>query len=254
MIITCQKCSARLQVDETKAPARPFVIRCPKCNSSIDSGSPSPVLEQSGISLGSAPATGNSKFDLPTPAPLFQLEEKEREISPALSATERLAELLAGLINQPATLTQGFVGARPSVRKALVCVPEDNREAVARGLAEDGYQVFVAEDTRQAVDRMRENQLEVVLLDPRFDPAEQGAVYVTREVNILRPAQRRRLFFVLLTPALRSMDAHAAFLNNVNAVINVREIEDLPRLMGRRISEYNELYKEFNSALGVPAL
>src|SRR6185503_12812151 len=107
---------------------------------------------------------------------------------------------------------------------------------------------------RQAVDRMRENKLEVVLLDPRFDQAEQGAVYITREVNILRPVQRRRVFFALLTPTLRSMDAHAAFLSNVNAVINLKEIEDLPKLLERRIREFNELYKEFNTAIGMPAL
>jgi CheY-like chemotaxis protein len=133
-------------------------------------------------------------------------------------------------------------------------VPEDDREAVARGLAENGYQVFVAHDTRQAVDRMRENQLDVVLLDPRFDPTEQGSVFVTREVNILRPAQRRRLFFVLLSPSLRTMDSHTAFLNNVNAIINVNEIHELPKLIEHRVREYNELYKEFNNVLGLPAL
>ena len=101
---------------------------------------------------------------------------------------------------------------------------------------------------------MRENQLDVVLLDSRFDPSEQGTVFVTREVNILRPAQRRRLFFVLLSPALRTMDGHAAFLNNVNAVININEIAELPRLIEHRVREYNELYKDFNVATGVPAL
>ena len=34
MIIVCQKCDARLQVDEAKVPAGRFTIRCPKCNSS----------------------------------------------------------------------------------------------------------------------------------------------------------------------------------------------------------------------------
>ena len=101
---------------------------------------------------------------------------------------------------------------------------------------------------------MRENQLDIVVLDLRFDPVEQGAIFVTREVNILRPVQRRRLFFVLLSPSLRTMDAHAAFLNNVNAIININEIDELPGLLERRIREYNELYKEFNNVLGVPAL
>jgi predicted Zn finger-like uncharacterized protein len=256
MIIVCQKCSSRLQVDEAKVPARPFVIRCPKCNSSVESGSTSPAIEQSAINVGDSPSTENPRFDHATPAPLFELEGKGQEENPAASATERLVELLTGLMNQPAASARSHQNARPSwdPRKALVCVPEENRELIARSLAEDGYQVFVAQDTRQAVDRMREDHLDVVLLDPRFDPAEQGTIFVTREVSILRPAQRRRLFFVLLSPSLRTMDAHAAFLNNVNAIINVNEMEKLPKLIERRVREYNELYKEFNSAMGVPAL
>ena len=40
------------------------------------------------------------------------------------------------------------------------------------------------------------------------------------------------------------MDAHAAFLNNVNAVINANELEELPVLLEQRLREYNELYKD----------
>src|SRR4029077_5746717 len=127
------------------------------------------------------------------------------------------------------------------------------RETVARSLAENGYQVFVAEDARQAVDRMRENLLDMVLLDPRFDPVEQGPVFITREVNILRPGQRRRLFFVLLSPTLRTMDSHTAFMNNVNAIINVGELDELPRILEHRVRDFNELYKDFNQSLEVTA-
>ena len=255
MIIICQKCSSRLQVDETKIPSRPFIIRCPKCHSSVDSGGAS-VPEQNATAAGSSTSTENPKLDQPMPAPLFAFQQNATEASSGASATERLIELLSGVLNPPTSAGRGVTIARRTwePRKALICVPEDNRESVARGLAENGYQVFVAEDTRQAVDRMRENELDTVLLDSRFDPAEQGAIFVTREVNILRPAQRRRLFFVLLSPSLRTMDAHTAFLSNVNATINVNEIEELPRLLERRLREYNELYKEFNNALGVPAL
>lgn len=259
MIIICQKCSSRLQVDETKIPARPFIIRCPKCNSSVDSSSTSPALEQSATAIGNSPSTENPRFDQPTPAPLFEVQQKDSAPNSGASGaptTELLTELLSGLLNQQTAASRGVQKVRHSwdPRKALICVPEDNQELVARGLAENGYQVFVAQDTRQAVDRMRENELDVVLLDSRFDPVEQGAIFVTREVNILRPPQRRRLFFVLLSPSLRTMDAHAAFLNNVNAIINTNEVQDVPRLLERRLREYNDLYKEFHIALGVPAL
>ena len=253
MIIVCQKCDSRLQVDEARVPSQPFVIRCPKCHSSVDSGLSNPALEQ-GASGGVSPAE-EARFEQPNPAPLFELQRQAPE-PPAGGSTDRLAELLSGLMSQPAAAGRKVPYARPSwdPRKALVCVHEDSRESVARSLAANGYQVFVASDARQAVDRMRENLLDVVLLDPRFDPVEQGPVFVTREVNILRPAQRRRLFFVLLSPSLRTMDSHTAFLNNVNAIINMGEIDDLPSLIERRVREYNELYKDFNTTLGIQAL
>ena len=251
MIIVCQKCDSRLQVDEARMPPRPFVIRCPKCQSSVDSGFASPASEQAAVS--GSPSSEVPRFEQPNPAPLFQLQGHVPEPPPAVSP-DRLAELLTGLINQPAAGRKSY--ARPSwdPRKVLVCVPEEYRESVARSLAANAYQVFVADDSRQAVDRMRENLLDIVLLDPRFDPVEQGSIFVTREVNILRPAQRRRLFFVLLSPSMRTMDAHAAFLNNVNAIINVSEIAELPSLLEHRLRDYNELYKDFNNTLGVHAL
>jgi predicted Zn finger-like uncharacterized protein len=254
MIIICQKCDSRLQVDEARVPARPFVIRCPKCHSSVDSGLPNPALAQSSVAAGS-PSSDDPRFEQPNPAPLFEPHKQAPEAASSAS-TDRLAELLSGLISQPAAGGRKLPYARPSwdPRKALICVPEEHRESVASSLAANGYQVFVANDARQAVDRMRENLLDVVLLDPRFDPAEQGPVFVTREVNILRPAQRRRLFFVLLSPTLRTMDAHTAFLNNVNAIINVSEVDELPSLIERRVREYNELYKDFNVTLGMQAL
>lgn len=257
MIIVCQECGSRLQVDETKVPSRPFSVRCPKCNSNISSGSSNPVADQSALAVGESPSTDNPRLERkPSAAPQFEIETKIKEESAMAPATERLAELLTSLLSQQGTTASSSQGTRPSwnPRKTLVCVPEDSREKVARSLAENSFQVFVANDTSQAVERMRENQMDVVVLDSRFDPVEQGPVFVTREVTMMRPAQRRRLFFVLLSPTLRTMDSHAAFLNNVNAVVNLNDLGELPQLLEQRVREYNDLYKDFNSVLGVPAL
>src|SRR5260370_38463344 len=101
---------------------------------------------------------------------------------------------------------------------------------------------------------MRANQVAVVLLDPQFDLAEQGAAFVVREINVLRPPQRRRLFFALLSPSLRTMDAHSAFLNNVNLVVNLTDLQDLPRILHLGLRAYNELYRDFNMAFNLAAL
>jgi DNA-binding response OmpR family regulator len=160
------------------------------------------------------------------------------------------------LLSKGTNQTPDKPGARPSwdQRNALVCTGETTRDTIARRLAESGYRVFVAEDTRQAVETMRANKMDVVLLDSQFDTSEQGSAFVVREINVLRPPQRRRIFFVLISPSMRTMDAHAAFLSNVNLVVNAADVDELHRIMDVALREYNELYRDFNSAFNLTAL
>ena len=251
MIIVCPKCSTRLQVDQEKSPNRPFNVRCPKCNSTISTGGASPALEQSALAVGGSPSTDHPRFEQPT-ARAYERVTQPETTAPANDALQMLMDLLA----KGGARENEKPGSRPAwdKRQALICSAEPLREPVAEKLTNSGYQVFVADDTRQAIETMRSKQMDVVLLDPQFDPAEQGSAFVVREVNVLRPSQRRRLFFVLLSPSLRTMDAHAAFLNNVNTIVNVNDLDDLDRVMDLAIREYNELYREFYSASGLTAL
>jgi predicted Zn finger-like uncharacterized protein len=254
MIIVCPKCSTRLQVDQEKSPNRPFNVRCPKCNATISSGSPSPALDQSALGIGGSPSTDHPRFEQPT-ARAYAPDAKPAAAVEAGSANEAL-RMLAELLAKSGGRQTENPNARPAwnKRKALVCASESYRELVARKLSDNDYEVYVAEDTRQAIETMRSKQMDAVLLDPQFDPAEQGSAFVVREVNVLRPTQRRRLFFVLLSPSLRTMDAHAAFLNNVNAIVNINDLEELDRVMDIALREFNELYREFFIASGLTAL
>lgn len=253
MIIVCQKCSTRLQVDEEKSPQRPFNVRCPKCNNTVSSEPASPATEQSALAVGGSPATDHPRFE---PSTARQYEAATPSQAAEAASTDDAVRMLMDLLSKREPAGEENPMARPSwsKRKALVCTSEAYRELVARKLTESGFQVYVAEDTRQAVETMRASKMDVVLLEPQFDPAEQGSVFVTREINVLRPPQRRRLFFVLLSPSLRTMDAHAAFLNNVNAIVNLNDVEDLPRIMEIALREFNELYREFYSAFSLTAL
>ena len=250
MIIVCQKCSTRLQVDDDKSPQRPFNVRCPKCNSTVSSGPANPAIEQSALAVGGSPATDHPRFEQST-ARAYESVAVSENVS-----NDDTVRALFDLLSKGGAQKNDNPTARPSwdKRKALVCTSETYRDVVARKLTQSGFQVFVAEDTRQAVETMRANKMDVVLLEPQFDSAEQGSVFVVREINILRPPQRRRLFFVLLSPSLRTLDAHAAFLNNVNAIVNVNDIEELQRIMDVALREYNELYREFYTAFSLTAL
>lgn len=255
MIIVCPTCSTRLQIDDEKAPSTPFTVRCPKCSTSINSGAISPASDQSALAVGDSPSTTRYRFDPARSAPTFELEPESVKGSQDPPADDAVKLLLTLLRQSGANLSSDDSPLNPwSRRKVLVCAGETYREGIARRLAENNYQVFVAEETRQAVETMRSNQLQVVVLEGQFDPAEQGAAFVVREINVLRSSQRRRLFFVLLSPSLRTMDAHAAFLNNVNAVVNLADLEELPQILDVALREFNELYKDFNGALSLAAL
>ena len=253
MIIVCQKCSTRLQIDEEKSPQRPFNVRCPKCNNTVSSGPPNSATEQSALAVGGSPATDHPRFE---PSTARAYEPSKPGASDEAIPTDDSVRMLLDLLSKGTYQKSENPGARPSwdKRKALVCTSEPYRDVVARKLTDNGYQVYVAEDTRQAVETMRAKKMDVVLLEPQFDPAEQGSVFVIREINVLRPPQRRRLFFVLLSPSLRTMDAHAAFLSNVNAVVNINDLEELARVMDIALREYNELYRDFYSAFSLTAL
>src|SRR5260370_40899179 len=106
----------------------------------------------------------------------------------------------------------------------------------------------------QALGRMREERMDIVILDASFDPLEQGVAFVTREVKLMRPSERRRLFFVYLTAGVRTMDPHAAFLQNVNLVVNPSDVEQLPEALDVSIRHSNELYHRLNRALQLAPL
>ena len=52
MVITCQQCSARLQLDDAKVPSRPFTVRCPKCQHIINAQPPAQEPDYSAFGSG----------------------------------------------------------------------------------------------------------------------------------------------------------------------------------------------------------
>jgi len=260
MTIVCPNCFARLQLDDAKAPSGTFTVRCPKCQRTVDAKSAEPLPDQSGMGLGKSPATEKARFERAMPAPPFGVESENAYLNKhsageaSLATVEDAARLLVELLHRSGVSDEKKGRRRSDRRRLLVCSSPIYREKIARLLAENGYEVFVAEDTTQAVESMREEHMDIVILDPQFDPAEQGSVFVTREVNILRPADRRRLFFVYLSPSVRTLDMHTAFLTNVNLVINPSDLEKLPSVLERAMRDFNELYRDFNAVTQVAAL
>ncbi len=257
MIVTCTNCSTRLQLDDAKIPPRPFNVRCPKCQNTVNV-QPGGEQDHSALAVGESPAMSNPRFKQQATAPTYGIDSETAEVEASSgNDTNELLRALTMLLQRNAQSSdQTRALKRPAWdrRRALVCVTPVHREQCARVLAASNYQVFVAEDTTQALESLREEHVDVVLLDPGFDPVEQGAAFVTSEVNSMRPSERRRLFLIQLSASVRTLDAHTAFVNNVNMVLNPADIETLPQSLERSLRNFNELYRDFNGALGLNAI
>jgi predicted Zn finger-like uncharacterized protein len=259
MVITCQQCNARLQLDDAKVPSRQFTVRCPKCQHIINAQPPAPEPDYSAFGAGEAPHAAPTRFGRPMPAPPFRIDAAS-DSAPAdnsiASNRDEVTRLLSVLFQQAMTTaateaSQSGAGRRGwgNHRRALVCASSDHRFSLARVLVENGYECFVAEDTTQAIERMREDRMDVIILAHDFDPGEQGAAFINREMSALRPAERRRTFFIHMTPDVRTGDPHAALVRSANFVLNPADIEELPPALDRAVRDFNELYRHYNAAL-----
>ena len=259
MIVTCPNCTTRLQLDAAKLPSRPFSVRCPKCQQIINAQPPAAVGQRDAVAaVGDVPAsarptqeTSPAAAQPPAPVPTAL----PREEAAAASGSEEVLRLLASLLRREATGETAGGGRRAwEHRRALVCAGSGFSADAARALGESGYFVSVASHTAQAVELMREDNVNVVVLDPEFDVREQGASQVSRELTSMRTSERRRVVFVLLSNSARTGDAHAAFLAGANLIVQAKEAAQLPRALEKNIRELNELYRDFNKALGLAEL
>jgi predicted Zn finger-like uncharacterized protein len=261
MTIICPNCSARLQLDDSKVPTRAFSVRCPKCQNTIHANPPneSPSANaQTTQAASSSPATpqrDKPRTDRVVPAPAYKLDNQTNgaagnpasNSNPSSIDTNDLVALLASALQRGSQ--QNNTNHVTQFRRTLVCTAPNHRETVARGLAENGYEVYVAMDTAQAIERMSKDRIDLIILDPEFDPVEQGATFITREISTMLPSERRRVFLVQLSAGVKTADAHAAFINHANLVVNPSDIGIFNEVLDLALRDFTELYRDFNEAL-----
>jgi len=264
MIVACSQCATRLQIDDAKIPSRAFTVRCPKCQSIIQ-GQPAAGSngQQSALDVGEAPSLQSGRFNPNAAAPALTRDEAavEGDVQAYGSASQAeltsLARVLVELL-QHGTPAAGTARSATRLhwehRRVLVCVAPQRRETIGKALLSENYQVYLAENTSQAIERMREEKMDVVILEAEFDAVEQGSAFVMSEINALRPAERRRLILTHLSPTVRTLDTHAAFVHNVNLVVNTADMDLLPNALERTFRDFNDLYRDFNATLNIAAL
>lgn len=240
MIIRCDNCSVSLQLDEGKIPTQNFTVRCPRCQNLIR-------VQKSAKGNGSATV---QQLAANQPAPAVtegsqQFSEKESEFQINSAMRSLFAALQKGNV---ALETDDEKSDKP--RRVLLCLGQ-KRDEVSHVLSEAGFKVYVAQTPAQANERMREGKTEILIFSPDFAAEFGGAAILQQKVNAMYSSERRRLFLISLEDAGTTMNAHEAFLRNLNLIVNTSDIPQLPLIMNRALRDFNELYHYLNRATGM---
>lgn len=241
MIIRCDNCSVSLQLDEAKIPAGNFTVRCPRCQNMLrankdlkGTGSMAQQLEESKPAEAAAGANNFAERQSE-----FEINSALKSLLSALKSGNEKIETSDELTNKP--------------RRVLLCLG-DRRDEVAEKLSSSGYKVYIAQTPAQANERLREGKTEIVIFSPDFAAEFGGAAVLQQKANAMYSAERRRLFLVSLEDEGITMNAHDAFLRNLNLIINTADIPQLPLILNRAVLDFNDLYYYLNRGLGAEAI
>lgn len=243
MIIRCDNCSVSLQLDESKVPSGNFTVRCPRCQNMLRV-----QKDASGKGLSTVQQLESSKAAsaVPDGAQEFAAKESEQQINGALRS-------LMSALNSEKTTLESDEDELDKPRRILLCLGEKLDET-AKVLAGAGYKVYVAQTPAQANERLREGKTEMLIFSPDFAPELGGAAVIQQKANAMYSSERRRLFLASLEDSGSTMNAHDAFLRNLNLVVNTQDIPQLPLILNRSVSDFNDLYNFFNKAAGLASI
>ena len=133
---------------------------------------------------------------------------------------------------------------------ALVC--EQNpiaRKTINSALGLMDYQITVAESARDALKRMRYHVYDLIVVDENFDTKNPDANGVLIYLERLQMSIRRNIFVAMVSSRYRTMDNMMAFHASVNLVINVKNIDDIGKILGRGITDTELFYRIYKETL-----
>jgi len=133
---------------------------------------------------------------------------------------------------------------------ALVC--EQNplvRKSITDALQLLEYQITVAESARDALKRMRYHVYDLIVVNESFDTKNPEANGVLIYLERLSMSTRRNMFIAMVSDRFRTMDNMMALNKSVNLIINVKNIEDIGKILSRGITDNEYFYRVLKETL-----
>jgi predicted Zn finger-like uncharacterized protein len=214
MEIICQHCKSIFKLDDEKLPSGKKVsIKCAKCENKIEinTSALAPTNEQQEDVEAVVDEVSNSAYD-PLERPFDYLEE--------------------------------------GIETALLCEHDLKVKQKVRQLLDTmDYHVVEAASARNALKYLRFHVYDIIVVNEKFESAEADTNPVLQYLSQLPISVRRNIFVVLFGKGFRTMDNMMAFNKSVNLVVNLKNIDDLEKILKGSLKEHAAFYEVFKESL-----
>lgn len=226
MEVTCQACSTKLNIPDEKVPQNAvFKVTCPKCQTKIQVSTKTEGAEASSPAATPAEAAPPPSSEPPPPSETTFEEED---------------------LGAMATTEDDFVEDQ---KLALICFDQPKVQAGVRTALEGlGYTVHVPSKVEDAIQRLRQNKYELVLLHEAYGGSAESNL-VLQTIQPMAMPLRRHMCVGLVGKSFRTLDNMMAFVKSVSFVVAERELAKIKAITRQATSANDQFYRVFREAL-----
>ncbi len=232
MDITCTSCSTKLSIPDAKVPKNAaFKVTCPKCQTKSHvstkgegAASPAEAMPAGAAPPSSAPPSPSSEPQSPSESTTFEEED----------------------LGAMATTEDDFVEDQ---KLAIICFDQPQRQSGVKAAIEAlGYTVHVPTNPTDAIQRIRQNRYEVVLLQEEYGGSAENNL-VLQTLQPMAMPLRRHMCVGLVGKAFKTLDNMMAFAKSVSFVVAERELGKIKAITRQAVSANDQFYRVFREAL-----
>lgn len=221
MEVICKNCEGRFKISDEKLPGdHALQVVCPKCKNKIVIN-PKVKSETAESCRGSSPEPGSNEIYSSAP------------------------DVIPGVDDEPKS--SFFAGDK---KTALICedTPE-NQGVLKKDLEKLNYYVQLSTSEKDALDKMRFNRYNLIILNEEFAGCSPSDNPVLQQIQSMPMVTRRDIFFTLIGKNFRTLDNMTAFSKSANLVVNIKDIVSLKQILQNALDDNDRFYQVFKNIL-----
>ncbi len=226
MQIKCTSCDRAISLPDEKVPKdKAFTITCPGCKGKIK-------VDQ------------HLKSDAPAEAPATPAPPPQNDTIDTTAFAVSTEEFEDD--------DEDLVIYDENDKLALV-LDDVNKDQWTKALEEKDYKIQYAKSPEHAIHKMKFTQFHLVALHEKFGNVSLEKSPVYNNLIEMPMAQRRSIFVALVGDSYKTLNNMQAFAASVNLVVNQKDVEKLPDVLKKSVSEndiFYKVYKETQHAMG----